>query len=75
VEQIEDILRARLRADPYLAKLTVDLGTTPGGGLEIWVDDQQYTDVDAIPDQRLREAIQEVVKEWNAGAWEQPEGQ
>src|SRR5512139_1593802 len=42
-EQIEDILQARLRADPTLTRYQVDFGTTPDGGLEIWIDGKSFT--------------------------------
>lgn len=69
VEQIEDMLRARLNADPALAAIEVDLGTTPGGGLEIRVGGERYTEIDLIPDERLRRTLREVVRAWDAGGW------
>ena len=63
-EQIEDILRARLKSDPALAVMDVDLGTAPDGGLEIWVNGKRYTDVNLLPDERLRQVFQAVIKEW-----------
>ncbi|MCS7178515.1 MAG: hypothetical protein RML46_00395 [Anaerolineae bacterium] len=65
-EQIEDILRARLEADPYLRSLQVDLGTGPDGGLEIWVNGVRYTDIHQLPDDRLRQAFQEAIADWQA---------
>ena len=73
-EQIEDILRARLSAHPALAAMDVDLGTTPEGGLEIWVDGERYAEVDLLPDERLRQIIHQVIEEWDAGEWEQTQG-
>ena len=63
-EQIEDILQARLRSDPSLATTHVDLGTAPGGDLEIWVDGERYTDVSQIPNERLRQAFREAIEQW-----------
>ncbi len=63
-EQIEDILRACLSADPALAAMDVDLGTAPDGGLEIWVDGECYTDINLLPDERLRRAIRQAVERW-----------
>ncbi|MEA3342407.1 MAG: hypothetical protein U9R15_20785 [Chloroflexota bacterium] len=65
-EQIEDIVRARLSADPALAAMDVDLGTASDGGLEIWVDGACYTDVDALPDERLRQVFRQAIEEWDA---------
>ncbi|RLC93419.1 MAG: hypothetical protein DRI77_11960 [Chloroflexi bacterium] len=64
VEQIEDILHTQLGADPALAAMNVDLGTAPDGGLEIWVNGERYTEVNLIPDERLRQAIRQAVKKW-----------
>jgi hypothetical protein len=63
-EQIEDVLRARLRTDLDLAAMEVDLGTAPDGGLEIWVNGERYTDVSLLPDERLRQVFQEAIKTW-----------
>ena len=49
---------------------TVDLGTSPNGGLEIWVDGVRYTDVSLITDERLRQVFRQAVEEWDAGEWE-----
>ncbi|HEY72170.1 MAG: hypothetical protein DRJ03_22495 [Chloroflexi bacterium] len=65
-EQIEDIIRARLSADPALAAIDVDLGTAPDGGLEIWVDGARYTDINALPDERLRQVFRQAIEEWDA---------
>ena len=63
-EQIEDILRAKLNADPLLAKYKVDLGTASDGRLEISVDGKKYPEIDALPDERLRRVFHEAVAEW-----------
>jgi len=63
-EQIEDILRTRLKSDVALARLNVDLGTSPEGDLEIWVDGVRYTGIDAIPDKRLQQAFREAIQKW-----------
>ena len=67
-EQIEDILQARLQADPALAHYHVDLGTASDGGVEFWIDGQSYTDVKTIPDARLRETIQQTIAQWQKNA-------
>ena len=63
-EQIEDILRAELAKDPELAALKVDLGTAKDGGLEIWVDGESYTDLETLPNERLRDAIRRASRKW-----------
>ena len=68
-EQVEDIIPARLSADPALTAMEVDLGTAPDGGLEIWVNGVRYTDANLLPDERLRRVFQ-AIEEWSAGEWE-----
>ena len=63
-EQIEDIFRAELEKDPSLARYQIDLGTSPDGDLEIWVDGERYTEVNQLPDARLRTAFQKAVQAW-----------
>jgi hypothetical protein len=65
VEQIEDIVRARLGEDPALASLEVDFGTAADGGLEVWVEGERYSDIDQIPNVRLREVVRQAVESWN----------
>ena len=63
-EQIEDVLRALMAADPSLAAVDVDLGTSSDGGLEIWVEGQRYTNIDLVPNERLRQAIHQAIEQW-----------
>lgn len=63
-EQIEDTFRAELEKDPSLARYQIDLGTSPDGDLEIWVDGERYTEVNQLPDARLRTAFQKAVQAW-----------
>ena len=65
-EQIEDILRAKIKADPALQKYEVDLGTGANQALEIWVDGKPYSSVDDLPDERLKEAFRAAVEKWNS---------
>ena len=64
-EQIEDIFRAKIEADPALNHFQVDLGSAPDGTLEIWVNDRKYTNVNDLPDNRLKRAFRESVTQWN----------
>ena len=63
-EQIEDILRARLAADPLLGKFKVDLGTSENNELEFWVNEEKYASIDELPDEDLKKAVREAVKSW-----------
>ena len=64
-EQIEDILRAKIKADPALQKYEIDLATGANQALEIWVDGKPYASVDDLPDERLKEAFRSAVEKWN----------
>ena len=64
-EQIEDILHAKMEKDPYLKQFEVDLGTGKDGGLEIWVNGQLYREVEALPDERLKQAFRQAVSQWD----------
>ena len=65
-EQIEDILRAKAENDPYLKSFDIDFGTASDGGLEIWVDGTKYEGVACLPDEKLKETLLQVVKDWNS---------
>lgn len=65
-EQIEDILRAKLQADPYLKQFEIDLGSAADGGLQIWVNGQAFDGIEALPDERLKAAFREAVKKWES---------
>ena len=64
-EQIEDIFRAKIEADPELNHFQVDLGSAPDGTLEFWVNDKKYTNVNDLPDNKLKRAFRESVRQWN----------
>lgn len=64
-EQIEDILNAKLLADPALSSMAVDLGTGPEGELEIIVNGETYTNIAQIPNEQLRQALREAVEVWS----------
>ncbi|HSG41636.1 MAG TPA: hypothetical protein VLA72_00640 [Anaerolineales bacterium] len=64
-EQIEDIFRAKVKADPSLTQYQVDLGSAPDGTLEFWVNDKKYSNVNDLPDNNLKRAFRESVRKWN----------
>lgn len=66
-EAIEGMVQGRMRDDPALQDQRIDFGTSPDGTLEIWIDDERYVDVDAIPDENIRTLIQEAVRAYNKG--------
>lgn len=66
-EQIEDIFRAKIEADPDLNHYQIDIGSASDGTLEFWVNDRKYTNVNDLPDNRLKRAFREAVVKWNKG--------
>lgn len=66
-EQIEDIFRARIEADPNIKHYQIDLGSASDGTLEFWVNDKKYTNVNDLPDNKLKQAFRDSVTKWNKG--------
>ena len=64
-EQIEDIFRAKIEADPDLNHYQIDLGSAPDGTLEIWVNDKKYSNVNDLPDKKMKKAFRDSVIQWN----------
>ncbi|MBL8063727.1 MAG: hypothetical protein JNK32_11940 [Anaerolineales bacterium] len=65
-EQIEDVLRAKAAEDQYLKSFDIDFATAPDGSLEIWVNGTRYEGMANLPDERLKDTLLQVVKEWNS---------
>ncbi len=65
-EQIEDIVRARVAANPALQRFDFDLGTAADGGLEFWVNGQCFHQIAELPDEQLRRTVQEAVQAWES---------
>lgn len=64
-EQIEDIAQARLAEHPELSQYHIDFGSAPDGGLEIHVNDQAFTEIDALPEESLKTLIREAIETWH----------
>ena len=64
-EQIEDMVRAKLKADPFLKSILVDFGTAPDGGLEINLNGSKYPNLDAIPEGRVKIIIKQAIDTYN----------
>ncbi|MBV6397421.1 MAG: hypothetical protein HFACDABA_03035 [Anaerolineales bacterium] len=61
-EQLEDIVRAQMQADPELAEMKIDFGTGKDQTLEIWVNEKRYHSIGALPDERLKKIVRAAVK-------------
>lgn len=64
-EQIEEMVKQRLASYPDLADVKLDFATAPDESLVVWVNDQSYSDINQIPDDRIRSAISEAVETFN----------
>ena len=64
-EQIEEMVKQRLASYPDLADVKLDFATGSDESLVVWVNDQSYSDIDQIPDERIRSAISEAVETFN----------
>ncbi len=64
-EQIEEMVKNSLSDHPDLSQVKLDFGTAPNGTLQIWVDGTQYESAEAIPDERIRDAIASAVRSFN----------
>lgn len=64
-EEIEALVRFKIAKDPDLKDVRIDFATGPDESLEIWVNEIKYASVDEIPDERIRNAIQESVDDFN----------
>jgi hypothetical protein len=66
VEQIEELLQFRLTATPDLAQRSIHVRSALDGGVRIEVDGSYFEGVGEVPDARVREFIQSIIREWEA---------
>ena len=66
-DEINDLVRQRLREQPDLARHSIRLTTGEDGGLCIHVGLQTFDAVNDIPDLQVRALIQDAIREWEAG--------
>lgn len=64
-EQIEEVANRLLKSHPDLREVNLDFGTSIEGSLEIWGNNERYCSIEEIPDERIRNAINEAVQEFN----------
>ncbi len=65
-EQIEDMLRARLKTHPLLKDFKVDIGTGADYGFEFTVNEKKYSSVDELPNEELKALFRETVQDWES---------
>jgi hypothetical protein len=66
VDQIDQLVQARLRDRPKLAELGIRLREGGGGGLVIFVGQQSYDSVDKVAHEEVRDLIREAIAEWES---------
>ena len=64
-EQIEEMVKAILETEGTKIESEIDFATASDGSLEIWIDDVSYTEVEEIPDLRIRDAVKQAVEDFN----------
>jgi hypothetical protein len=64
-EQIEEQVKAILEADGTTMDIKVDFATAMDGSLEIWIDDARFTEIEDIPNEKIRAAIKQAVEDFN----------
>lgn len=64
VEEIEEILQRFIRTYPSFIGKRVHVGTGPGGGIRIQVENEFYDTPDDIPDPEIRGIIKAAIQEW-----------
>ena len=64
-EQIEEMVKMDLVQYPDLTDVSLDFGTGEDGGLEIWLGGERYSEVSAIPDERIRRSVEKAVNSFN----------
>jgi hypothetical protein len=64
-EQIEDMVRAKLNADPFLKSTQIDFGTAPDGGIEFHLNGQVFAGLEQMPDGRIKAIIKQAIKTFN----------
>jgi hypothetical protein len=64
-EQIEEQVKTILEADGATMDIKVDFATAVDGSLEIWIDETRFTEIEDIPNEKIRAAIKQAVEDFN----------
>jgi hypothetical protein len=64
-EQIEEQVKEILKAEGKMLGREIDFATAPDGSLQIWIDEEVFTEVDEIPDEDIRAAVIKAVEKFN----------
>jgi hypothetical protein len=64
-EEIEERVKKILQEEGSSLAEEIDFGTASDGSLRIWYKDQAYSSPDEIPDEVIRTAVAQAVKDFN----------
>jgi hypothetical protein len=68
VDDIDDILQRHLQRMPALAGRDLHVRPGPSGTVDFFLDGQQYSSLDDIPNHTARQLIQDAIEEWDETA-------
>ena len=63
VEQVDDILQELLESSP-MAETQIRLTEMPNKGVIVWVGNEYYEGINAVPDEDVKRIIRQAVKKW-----------
>jgi hypothetical protein len=66
VDEIDELVQARIRELPDLVEPGVRLRQDTAGGLVIFVGNDRYDSLDKIPDKKVQALIREAIQEWES---------
>ncbi len=64
VDQIEDLLQARLVQSPSLADRSIHLHQAMDGGIRVTVDGESFDGIENVADDEVRSFVESVIREW-----------
>ncbi len=63
VEQVDEILQDLLESNPIQGK-NIRLMEMPDKGVIVWVENENFDGIDAVPDEEVKQMIKQAVKQW-----------
>lgn len=67
VEQIDDVLQAKLPATIYKDQ-DIHLLDAPGGAVLVQIDDEKFDGIDAVSDPEIKRLIRQAISDWEKGS-------
>jgi len=63
VEQVDEVLQELLESNPLKGK-NIRLTEMPNKGVTVWVGNEYYDGINAVPDEEVKRIIRQAVKKW-----------